>query len=204
MIFESRMNLHPVAGTSQPLVWMRNVGIALLGSLLIAVCAHVALPLAFTPVPLTLQPFAVLLIGLLLPPGLAFATLFAYLIEGATGLPVFTPGYIGASGIAHLIGPTGGYLLAYPVAVALTSHLWRSHRRSFIWGLLSAAAGDLLILAVGAVWLNQLTHSSFEAILSEAVIPFLPGEALKIIVAAGIAAEWQRLRRPPRQPETIY
>ncbi len=201
MIFESRMQMQPIAGLSRPLVWMRNVSLVLLGSLLVAACAHVALPLTFTPVPLTLQPFAVLLIGLLLPPGVAFSTMVAYLIEGALGMPVFTPGNIAASGVAHLMGPTGGYLLAYPFAVALASHLWRSHQRSFIWGLISATIGDLLILTAGAAWLNQITHSSFEAILAQAVIPFLPGEALKIIVAAGIAAEWQRLRRPPRQPE---
>lgn len=204
MIFESRMHMQPAAAVSGPLVWTRNLGIVVLGSLLVAVCAHVALPLAFTPVPLTLAPFAVLLLGLLLPPGLAFSTMILYLAEGAIGLPVFTPGYIGAGGIAHLVGPTGGYLLAYPFAVAWASHLWRSHPRSLVWALISATAGDLVILAVGAVWLSQLTHSSMEAILAQAVIPFLPGEALKIIVAAGIAAEWQRLRRPPRQTETSF
>lgn len=204
MIFESRMTTQP-AGIPRPLIWMRNLGIVVLGSLLVAVGAHVALPLAFTPVPLTLQPFAVLLLGLLLPSGLAFTTMVAYLAEGAYGLPVFTPDSIAAGGgVAHLMGPTGGYLLAFPFAVAWASHLWRSHRRSFIWALISATAGDLLILVAGAVWLNQLTHSSIQAILDQAVIPFLPGEALKIVIAAGIAAEWQRLRRPPRQPETSY
>lgn len=204
MIFESRMTTRPVASSPRPLIWMRNLGIVVLGSLLVAVCAHVDLPLAFTPVPLTLQPFAVLLLGLLLPPGLAFATMVTYLAEGAYGLPVFTPDSLAGSGVAHLMGPTGGYLLAFPFAVAWASHLWRSHHRSFVWALISASAGDLLILAAGAIWLNQLTHSSFEAILDQAVIPFLPGEALKIVIAAGIAAEWQRLRRPPRQPETSY
>ena len=204
MIFESRINTRPAAGVPRPLIWMRNLGIVVAGSLLLAICAHVDLPLTFTPVPLTLQPFAVLLLGLLLPPGLAFATMAAYLAEGAYGLPVFTPGYIGGNGLAHLMGPTGGYLLAFPFAVAWASHLWRSHHRSFVWALISATAGDLLVLAGGAFWLSQLTHSSFEAILNQAVIPFLPGEVLKIVVAAGIAAEWQRLRRPPRQPETSY
>ena len=202
MIFESRMSLQSTAHLSRPLLWLRNIGIVVSGSALVAACAHIALPLTFTPVPLTLQPFAVLLLGLLLSPGLAFATLAAYLLEGATGMPVFTPGSIAPTGLAHLVGPTGGYLLAYPFAVAWTSHLWRSHQRSFVWGLISATAGDLLILAVGAVWLNQLTHSSFNAVVTQAVIPFLPGEALKITVAAGLAAEWQRLRRPPRTTQT--
>lgn len=204
MIFESRMPMQAAAQNPRALIWMRNFMLVVVGSLAVAVCAHIALPLTFTPVPLTLQPFAVLLLGLLFPPGLAFATMAAYLIEGVAGLPVFTPGALAASGVAHLIGPTGGYLLAYPFAVAWMSKMWRSHKRSFVWGMISTAIGDLLILLLGALWLNQLTHSSFEAILQQAVIPFLPGEALKIIVAAGIAAEWQRLRRPPPTPQTNY
>src|SRR5579871_2940502 len=91
------------------LTWLRNAGIVILGSVFIAVCAHIALPLNFTPVPLTLQPFAVLLLGLLLPPGLAVATLCAYLLEGIAGMPVFAVGGVYDSGLAHLLGPTGGY-----------------------------------------------------------------------------------------------
>ena len=72
--------------------WLRSTLIVLSGSALVAVCSHVALPLWFTPVPLTLQPFAVLLLGLVLAPRLAATTLFAYLTEGAVGLPVFAPG----------------------------------------------------------------------------------------------------------------
>src|SRR5271169_5626324 len=94
------------------------------GSALAAVCAHVSVPLFFTPVPLSLQPFAVLLLGLLLSPRLAAGTLGAYLIEGAVGLPVFAPsplasGPLMTGGLAHLLGPTGGYLLAYPLAAVL-------------------------------------------------------------------------------------
>ena len=204
MIFESRMPMETTVQNPRALVWMRNFMLVMVGSLAIAVCAHVAIPLTFTPVPLTLQPFAVLLLGLLLPPGLAFATMAAYLVEGLGGLPVFAPGALAATGLAHLMGPTGGYLLAYPIAVAWMSKMWRSHRRSFVWGMISAAMGDLLVLVLGAVWLNLLTHSSFEAILQQAVIPFLPGEALKVILAAGIASEWQRLRRPPPATQTNY
>src|SRR5215831_3180817 len=96
-------------------VWLRSAGIVLVGSAFIAACAHIALPLYFTPVPLTLQPFAVLVLGLLLSPRLAAATLIAYLGEGALGLPVFSPGIAGSLGFAHLLGPTGGYLLSYPL-----------------------------------------------------------------------------------------
>jgi biotin transport system substrate-specific component len=180
------------AAASRAARLLRPAAIVLAGSLFAAACAHIAIPLFFTPVPLTLQPFAVLLLGLLLTPRLAAATFGAYLLEGAAGLPVFAPSALG--GVAHLLGPTGGYLLAYPLAAALISYLWRSSRRTFAFAALSAAAGDLLILACGWLWLSMLTHSAQPA-LAMAILPFLPGEALKIAAAAGIAAGAQRLRR---------
>src|SRR5580700_5700107 len=136
--------------------WLRSVGVVLVGSAFVAACAHVALPLYFTPVPLTLQPFAVLLLGLLLSPRLAAAALLAYLGEGAIGLPVFSPGPASAPGLAHLFGPTGGYLLAYPVAAMLISLLFRLRSRGFSWALASAAVGNLVILSGGALWLAAL------------------------------------------------
>jgi biotin transport system substrate-specific component len=174
---------------------LRTGGIVLGGTLFVAVCAHLSLPLYFTPVPLTLQPFAVLVLGLLLGPRMAFGTLTAYLAEGAMGLPVFAPGPAALSGLAHFFGPTGGYLMAYPVAAALIAALWQRSNRSFSWGLLSAVAGDALILATGAVWLALWTHGSTGSVLTQAVLPFLPGEALKIAAAAGLAAAAVRLRR---------
>src|SRR6202789_3468836 len=113
-----------LAGTPG-LAWnlARGAGIVLAGSALVAICAHLAVPLWFTPVPVTLQPFAVLLLGLLLGPRTAFAATVAYLAEGAAGLPVFTPHGLG--GIAQLLGPTGGYLLSYPLVAPMVSWLWR-------------------------------------------------------------------------------
>lgn len=180
--------------------WLRNAGIVLAASAFVAACSHVALPLYFTPVPLTLQPFAVLLVGLLLAPRLAAGTLLAYLAEGAIGLPVFTPGLAGTSGLAHLFGPTGGYLLAYPAAALLISYLWRRSQRGFVSALASAALGNLLILSVGALWLAALTHASSQVILTQSFFPFLPGDALKVAAAAAIAAGWQRTRRPHSSP----
>jgi len=101
-------------------------------------------------VPLTLQPFAVLLLGLLLTPRLAAATFAAYLAEGALGLPVFAQTPQLTFGLAHLFGPTGGYLLAYPIAAPLISSLWRPTRRRFVSAAWSAAAGNLVILSCGA------------------------------------------------------
>lgn len=174
---------------------LRLGGIILGGTMLAAVCAHVTLPLYFTPVPLSLQPLAVLLLGLLLSPRLAGATMAVYLAEGALGLPVFAPGVDVVGGLAHLFGPTGGYLLAYPAAAALVSFLWRRSGRGFWLALASAGAGDLLILACGALWLSVWTHISAPSALAMAVLPFLPGDALKVAAAAGIAAGFVRVRR---------
>ena len=182
------------ASTSRSAVWMRSGGIVLAGSALVAICAHVALPLYFTPVPLSLAPFAVLLLGLLLRPALAAATLVAYLVEGALGLPVFSP-TPAAPGLAHLFGPTGGYLLSYPLAAALIAYFVRRASRGFTPAALSAAGGSFVILFCGALWLAVLTHTSILSVFTMAVLPFLPGDALKVIAAAALAAGWVRLRR---------
>lgn len=170
----------------------RGAGLVIAGSAFVAVCAHVSIPLWFTPVPITLQPFAVVLLGLLLEPGVALGVMVAYLAEGAAGLPVFTPG---VGGVAQLLGLTGGYLMSYPVVAPLVSTLWRRGARSFTRAAVVAAVGDLLILALGATWLGIWTHVSFSASMAHAVVPFLPGDALKVCAAAGIAAGFARMKR---------
>jgi biotin transport system substrate-specific component len=179
-------------GTVTP-SWLRSAVLVFAGSLVLATCARVSVPLWFTPVPLSLQPFGVLLLGLLLSPRMAVATLIAYLAEGAAGLPVFAPSPL--SGVAHLLGPTGGYLMAYPAAGALTSILWRRTGRGFSTALLSAGLGDLLILVSGAAWLAALDHAVSGSARFVGVVAFLPGDALKVVAAAGIATGWQRVRR---------
>lgn len=178
---------------------VRNGAAVILGSLLVAVCAHVSIPLLFTPVPITLQPFAVLLLGLVLSPATACATLVLYLVEGAAGLPVFTPH--GPGGMLQLFGPTGGYLLSYPFVAALTSLMARRiGRASFASYAVSAATGSVLILAMGACWLGAVTHQPMGRVLTMAVWPFLPGDALKIFAAAALALGYTRLRNRFRGP----
>lgn len=172
-----------------------TVAVVLAGSALVAVCSHVSLTLWFTPVPLTLQPFAVLLLGLLLGPRLAAVTLAAYLLEGATGLPVFAPGLALGGGMAHLLGPTGGYLMSYPAAAALVAILRRRFGRSLAASMLSASIGDVLVLLCGMAWLTVWTHESVRSGFALAVLPFLPGDALKVVAAATIAKGLDRLRR---------
>jgi biotin transport system substrate-specific component len=179
---------------------LRTAGLMLAGSALVAICSHIAVPLGFTPVPLTLQPFAVLLLGLLLAPRLAAATLGIYLLEGAAGLPVFAPGLVFGAGVAHLLGPTGGYLMAYPAAAALVGYLWRRSNRGYSAALISAAACNAAILLCCFLRLTVWTHAggslnSVKTAFALAVLPFLPGDALKIVTAAAIAKGLNRARR---------
>jgi biotin transport system substrate-specific component len=140
-----------------------------------------------------MQPFAVLLVGLLLSPREAFAALCLYLVEGASGLPVFTP--MGAPGLARLFGPTAGYLLSYPMVATLASTLWRTGDKTIWRGVFATSIATLLLLATGASWLGILTHGSFKSIFYAAVVPFLPGEGLKVVAASAIASGWNRWRR---------
>ena len=199
VLSESRISL---ADRSMPLA--RPAALILAGTLLAAVCAHVAIPLVFTPVPLTLAPFAVLLLGLVLSPRMAAGTFAAYLAEGALGLPVFAPSGTAPAGLAHLLGPTGGYLMAYPLAAALISWMWRRTGRGFGAALLSAAAGDLAILACGALWLAAFVRFTAHPVADLAILPFLPGDALKVAAAAGLACGWVRLLRASKESHPNY
>jgi len=142
-----------------------------------------------------MQPFAVLLLGLLLGPRMAAATLGAYLLEGAAGLPVFAPGFALGAGMAHLMGPTGGYLMSYPAAAAMVSWLRRCLSRGFAGAMLSAAVGNAVILLSGFVWLTLWTHGAIGSSFALAVLPFLPGDALKVVAAATIVSGIDRIRR---------
>ena len=165
-------------------------------SAFVAACAHISLPLPFTPVPLILSNFAVLLVGLALGPAAAFSALALYLAEGAIGLPVFAPNSPG--GVAHLFGPTGGYLFAYPFAAALAGWLVRRPgpvTTRFRSALVASIAATLPIFLLGAVWLARFSHLSLAATWALAIAPFIPGEILKITAAAGIYSSFQRWRR---------
>jgi biotin transport system substrate-specific component len=166
----------------------------LAGSALLAISAHLSMPLFITPVPFTFQPMAVLLVGLLLEPTVAFAALGAYLLEGACGLPVFTPQ--GPGGILQLMGPSGGFLLSYPFAAFLVSKLYRTMRpATFTTALLSAIAGSVVYFSSGAAWLALVMHQHAGMALKLAVWPFLLGDAVKIILAAAIVTGIARFYR---------
>jgi biotin transport system substrate-specific component len=171
-----------------------RIAVSVAASLVVAACAHLSFALPFTPVPLTFSDLAVLLVGLMLGPQLAFAALALYLLEGASGLPVFSPA--GPGGLAQFV-ITGGYLVAYPFAAALAGLVARAYKGAprFAAGAAAAVAGTILIMASGAAWIGLATHHSAALTLQLAVLPFLPGQLVKIISAAGIYSALSRWSR---------
>lgn len=170
----------------------RTLGVRLAGvvgfAAALALASQVAVPLPGTPVPLTLQPFLVVLAGLWLGPAAGAASMALYLVAGAAGLPVFAP--MGAPGFLRLLGPTGGYLLAWPLAAAVAG--WLGTRTGSFAGRSAAAlAGMAMIHLGGAVQLYALTGSAPSA-LALGVVPFVAPDVVKALAAAALA---------PRSPD---
>ena len=155
----------------------------------VALCARVTIPLPFTPVPLTVQDFAVLLVGLMLGTKRGFAALALYLAEGATGLPVFSP--TGPGGIAQILGPTGGYLMVYPLVAGLAGFIFESGARTFARAAIGAFLATILLFAGGLTWLYFLTHSLAKA-AHLGLYWFIAGSVIKVMFAAAIAVRWHR------------
>lgn len=159
---------------------LRRTLAVLAGALVVALSSQVAVPLPGTPVPFTLQVPAVLLVGALLGPRLGAASMVTYLAMGAAGMPVFAalPGL--PIGFARLIGPTGGYLLAYPVAAAVTGVVsdGRSWSRIIV-GLVSGAA----VIYLGGLAQFWVIDGSLGAAVAQASVPFLLLDLLKLVLA---------------------
>jgi len=176
----------------------KQAAIVIAASLFVALCARVTVPLPFTPVPLTLQNFGVLAVGLVLGSRRGFAALVLYLVEGACGMPVFSPAILG-SGITHLLGPTGGFLMAYPLVAFVAGWIYEKtskqssnqSSRHFAWAALSAVAAELVLFAGGLSWLAVLTHSVSLAI-KFGLYWFVFAEVIKVLMAAAVAARWRR------------
>jgi len=170
----------------------RQVAIVVGASLFVALCAHITLPLPFTPVPLTLQNFGVLMVGLSLGSRRGFAALALYLAEGLMGMPVFSP--VGPGGLAQLLGPTGGFLLAYPFVAGLAGWLFERGKQTFARAATAALLGEILLFASGLSWLVLLTHS-FSQALRWGLYWFVFAEVIKIMLAAALASGWQRVQK---------
>jgi biotin transport system substrate-specific component len=160
------------------------------GSLLIGLCARIKVLLPFSPVPITGQTFAVLMIGALLGPWRGSLAVLAYIIEGAAGLPVFALG----GGFTILIGPTGGYLVGFVPAAYITGLLaLKGWDRRIGTTVLAMVLGNIVIYAFGLFWLCCLTGIN-RAVLSVGLYPFIVGDLLKIALAAAVLpAGWKLL-----------
>src|SRR5277367_4203733 len=165
----------------------RNVALVVGASLVVALCAHITIPLMpLTPVPLTVQNLGVLLVGLLLGSRRGFAALALYLAEGAMGLPVFSPG---PGGIAQLLGPTGGFLLAYPFVAFLAGYVFERGAKSFVRAAAAGLLAEILLFAGGLTWLYVFTHSLAKAAYL-GLYWFIAAEVMKVMFAAAIAKRW--------------
>lgn len=161
---------------------LRRTVAAGLAAVVVALSAQAAVPVPFNPVPMTLQPLAVLAVGGLLGAVAGLSALVLYLLLGALGLPVFAGG---GSGALHLLGPTGGYLLAFPLAAGLTGALVDRGYRSVLRVLLACVLGMVIIHAGGVA---QLAVLGGDAALAFRVgfVPFLTGDLLKVGLAAAL------------------
>jgi biotin transport system substrate-specific component len=149
----------------------------------VAAASQIAIPLPHTPVPITLQPMLVVLAGLMLGPVAGFASMVLYLAAGAAGLPVFTP--IGAPGIARFVGPTGGYLIAYPAAAFLAGFI-AARGRGFALRWVAAMIGMAVIYVGGIAQLAIISGSVSRAFVL-GITPFAAFDLVKGIVAAAIS-----------------
>ena len=175
-----------------PLDWTRSVSLVFAFSLLVALSAQIVIPVG--PVPITAQTFAVLLTGALLGSRLGAMALIVYLMEGTLGLPFF---YGGSSGLAHLLGPTGGYLIAFPAAAFITGafaeHGWD---KRFPTAVGAMAIGSTIIMLSGWAWFSLVTNTPLSVAFQITVLKFIPGDIIKILLAAAVLPTgWVLLKR---------
>ena len=168
-----------------------RVAATLFVAALTAAASQISVPLPFTPVPFTLQPMIVLLGGVVLGPRLGMASQFLYLAAGAAGLPVFAFSPELPQGAARLLGPTGGYLMAYPFAAFVAGMLaTRGFDRRYLTSVLAMAAGLAVIFAGGVTWLTLFAPGadarSLNAALAVGFYPFVIADAIKLCLAAAV------------------
>jgi biotin transport system substrate-specific component len=192
MVFMHKIAVQPLPAQDRLAEGGKQLAIVIGASLFVALCARITLPLPGTPVPLTLQNFGVLLVGLLLGPRRAFAAMVLYLAEGAAGLPVFNSA--GPGGTLQLFGLTGGYLMAYPFVASLAGFLFERGRKTFARAAAAGIVAEVLLFAIGISWLAVATGSFKKAVLF-GLYWFVFAEVIKVLLAAAVAV---RIKRAPK------
>src|SRR6187401_2555546 len=144
---------------------------------LTAIAAQVSIPLPFTPVPFTLQPMVVLLGGAALGSRLGMTSQVLYLALGIAGLPVFAASPILPQGFARLLGPTGGYLMSYPIAAFVAGYLaGRGFDRRYLTSVVAMFAGLAVVFTFGVTWLAFGAHAGLPQAISTGLVPFIPAD----------------------------
>jgi biotin transport system substrate-specific component len=161
---------------------LRMLVFASLMAALMTAGAYISIPVG--PVPIVLQNMFVFLAGLLLGSRWGLASVGVYLLAGACGLPVFAGGM---GGIGRIFGPTGGYLIGYLPAVFIIGYIFEKANRRIAWEVIGMLAGTVVLYACGVTWLKTLTGMTWTQTLAVGMLPFLIGDALKIVAAAAIA-----------------
>lgn len=174
--------------------WLKNMVLAAGGALLLTIAAKIQIP--FYPVPMTMQTFVVLALGMAFGARLGAATVALYLVAGAFGLPVFSGTPEKGIGLAYMMGPTGGYLLGFVLAAALTG--WLAEKgwdRRMVSTFLAMLAGNILIYVPGLLWLGSLVGWD-KPVMQWGMTPFLLGDLVKIVIAMVVLpAAWKAVRR---------
>lgn len=172
---------------------LRDVGIAIAGSLLLTLSAKTQIP--FWPVPMTMQTFVVMVIGMALGPRLGTATVALYLAQGAMGLPVFAGTPEKGIGLAYMMGPTGGYLAGFLAGAWLCGVLAeRGWDRSWLKSGIAAGLGHAAIFCLGVLWLQGLI--GWEKAFQFGVAPFWAATLLKTALAVAVLPPaWALVRR---------
>ncbi len=168
-----------------------NIVIVLSGSILLALLARLSIPVPFSPVPITGQTFGILFLGAMLGSRIGTLTVITYIFEGLIGLPVFAGGTMG---FLYLLGPTGGYLIGFIPAVYLVGYLSEKEwANNFSSTFLTMIIGTSVIFTFGISWLA--VTAGFETALAIGLYPYLPGAAVKIILATVIIYSINRINR---------
>ncbi|OLC57240.1 MAG: biotin transporter BioY [Chloroflexi bacterium 13_1_40CM_4_68_4] len=189
----ARAAFRPLALALVPDTTIARLALVTGGSLVIALAAQVAVSLPFSPVPVTMQTYAVLVVAAALG-RVAAASVSLYILEGIVGLPVFAGG---TSGIERLLGPTGGYLAGFIAAAFVVGMLAeRGWERHALTALAAMLAGELVIYALGLPWLARFVPA--DRVLVLGLLPFIPGDLVKLVLAAATPlAAWRVIHPSP-------
>jgi biotin transport system substrate-specific component len=165
---------------------------------LTAVGAYIHIPIG--PVPIVLQNLFVLLAGLLLGSRWGFTSMSIYLLVGAIGIPVFAGG---KGGIAHFLGPTGGYLIGFAISALMTGYVSERSNGRTAADILAVVMGSMVTYAFGAPWLKLVTGMTWTKAFMVGMVPFLPGDVLKASAAVVLARHIRPMMKQRREAEPL-